>query len=193
LIWKINQGNLILYTLAVRNIAVMLYANQHAEFMTGTCLEWKPLIESDSSKEIIIDSLRFLSRESRVCINGFVLMSNHFHLIWQVMGDYERKNVQRDFMKYTAQKILDKLIKADSPIVKQLHVQAADRKYQFWERNSLSISLTTERFMLQKLNYIHNNPVRAGLCRYPEDYRYSSARFYLWNERDWDFLVHYKG
>lgn len=54
-------------------------------------------------------------------------------------------------------------------------------------------SINQGEVLIQKLNYIHNNPVKAGLCKYPEEYKYSSARFYLCNEKDWDFLAHYKG
>jgi hypothetical protein len=45
----------------------------------------------------------------------------------------------------------------------------------------------------QKLDYLHNNPVKAGLCKLPEDYKYSSARFYEKNEKDWVFLTHHEG
>ena len=72
-------------------------------------------------------------------------------------------------------------------MLNELLVNAKDRKHQVWERNSLGVPLWSQEVFLQKLEYIHNNPVRAGLCRYPEDYKYSSARFYEKNERDWDF------
>jgi len=49
------------------------------------------------------------------------------------------------------------------------------------------------KVMGQKLEYIHMNPVKAGLCEHPEDYKYSSARFYLLNEKNWDFLTHIDG
>ncbi len=55
---------------------------------------------------------------------------------------------------------------------------AKDRDYQFWERNSLSIELRSAKVFIQKLEYLHNNPVKAGLCINPGDYYYSSARFY---------------
>jgi putative transposase len=44
----------------------------------------------------------------------------------------------------------------------------------------------------QKLEYVHANPVKAGLCTLPEEYYYSSARFYELNECAWDFLTHYE-
>ncbi len=137
--------------------------------------------------------MRYLTNDGRVRINAFVLMDNHFHLIWRMIGEYKRENVQRDFLKYTGQTILRKLHVMRSPLVSDLRVKSRDRKFQVWERNSLSISLTTEGFLLQKLNYIHNNPVRAGLCESPEDYKYSSAAFYITNKSEWEFLEHYKG
>ena len=57
-------------------------------------------------------------------------------------------------------------------------VQAKDRKYQVWQRNSLGVPLQSSAVFNQKPEYIHDNPVKAGLCKYPEDYKYSSARFY---------------
>ena len=171
----------------------MIYSKQYPDFVTTTCLEWKPVLEEDKHKEIIINSLRFLTTEERVAIYGFVIMQNHFHLIWQLIGDHERDEVQRDFLKFTGQQVLKNLRNLKLPILQELLVQAKDRKYQVWERNSLSIPLWTPEVLIQKLEYIHNNPVRAGLCRYPEEYKYSSARFYICNEKNWDFLVHYNG
>lgn len=72
-------------------------------------------------------------------------------------------------------------------------VNAKDRTYQFWERNALSIDLWTEEVLVQKLNYLHQNPVRAGLANFPDHYKYSSAMFYKAGIDNWRFLTHYKG
>ena len=68
----------------------IIYAKEHAEFVTITCLGWKHILMKDRFKDIITDSLSFLSKEKRVSVYGFVIMSNHFHLIWQMMGDNTR-------------------------------------------------------------------------------------------------------
>jgi putative transposase len=170
-----------------------VHSKQHPEFITVTCLEWKPLLEDDKHKQVIIDSLQFLVKEKRISVYAFVIMINHFHLIWQINGDHSRENVQRDFLKYTGQQLLKHLRNDNSPVLQELLVNAKDRKHQVWERNSLGIPLWTSNVMWQKLDYIHNNPVRAGLCQYPWDYQHSSARFYLKNEKYWDFLVHVDG
>jgi putative transposase len=62
----------------------------------------------------------------------------------------------------------------------------------FGNGNALSVPIWNEAVLLQKPNYNHLNPVRAGLCIQPEDYYYSSARYYQAGAVDFGFLRHYK-
>ena len=122
--------------------------------------------------------MRFLVKDKRAKIFSFVIMENHIHLIWQMMPDNDPEAVQRDFLKYIAQRIKADLEKNHSKVLEHFKVNAKDRKYQFWERNALSTELRTAKVFTQKLNYIHRNPVEAGICKLPEEYKYSSALFY---------------
>ena len=171
----------------------MVHPKEHANFITITCLEWKPVLADDLFKEIIIDSLRFLTNENRITVFAFAILDNHMHMIWQMLGEHTREDVQRDFLKFTGQQILKHLRNRKSSLLAELFVGAKDRKHQVWERNALSIPVFSEKFFMQKLDYIHYNPVKAGLCEYPEDYRYSSAKFYYRSMKTFDFLVHYEG
>jgi len=162
------------------------------EFFTATNYEWKPLLSEDKYKDIIIDSIRFLVLEKRVSVFAFTLMINHIHLIWQMCADIDPKDVQRDFLKFTAQKIKADLKRNNPDFLEEFRVDAKDREYQFWKRNPLGIELRNHNVFLQKLNYLHENPVRAGICKYPEDYKYSSAYFYETGIDNWGFLTHYK-
>ncbi|MCA6400621.1 MAG: transposase, partial [Cytophagales bacterium] len=141
-------------------------SKEHAEFLTVTCLEWKNVLAEDRYKDIITDSLTYLAKSNRVYVYAFVIMSNHFHLIWQMVGEHRRANVQRDFLKYISQQILKVMNREKSELLGELLVNAKDRKYQVWERNSLSVPLWTPKVFEQKLDYIHNNPVQAGLCKF---------------------------
>lgn len=170
-----------------------MYSKDYPEFITVTCLEWKHVLRENRFKDIIIQSLSFLTKAERATIYAFVIMSNHFHMIWQIIGEHKREEVQRDFLKFTGQQILKHLRNENAPLLKELFVNAKDRKYQVWERNSLGIPLWSHSVFIQKLNYIHNNPVKAGLCEFQDDYKYSSAAFYHNQIKDWDFLVHYDG
>lgn len=164
---------------------------EYPQFFTATILEWKKLLQPDKYKEIIIDSMRFIVEDNRVVINAFVIMSNHMHLIWQMKAGNMADAVQRDFLKFTAQQMKKDLQKNHPQVLSHFEVNASDRKYQFWERNPLSIELRSQEVYEQKLDYIHQNPVKAGVCLLPEEYQYSSARFYELNIDDFGFITHY--
>jgi REP element-mobilizing transposase RayT len=162
-------------------------------FFTATCKDWLPLLQDNHCKDIIINSLRFLVEKERVTIFSVSIMNNHFHLIWQMLGDHKPDAVQRDFLKYTAQQIKFHLLNNNPELLEKCKVQAQDRKYQIWKRNALSIDIYSEEVMLQKLNYTHLNPVKVGLVTVPEQYFYSSASFYLLQDDRFGFLSHYRG
>ena len=160
----------------------------HPQFVTITALDWKPLIRSDKSKQLIVDSLDFLVRSNRIKVFAFVIMDNHMHLVWQVLVGQTQVAVQRDFLKYVSQQIKFDLEKSDPEFLSEFEVNLKDRKYQFWQRNSLCVELRTPMVYEQKLEYIHNNPVKAGICKVPEEYKWSSGRFYELNDSHFSFL-----
>ena len=153
----------------------------HPQFFTATILEWKHLLKDDSYKDIIINSLQFLKNEQSIVIYGFVIMPNHIHVIWQIQDGFKQDKIQMRFLRFTAQQMKFKLQKEDPSALEQFRVNAKDREYQFWERNSLSIDLWSEAVFDQKLEYIHNNPLQEKwrLAEFAEGYRYSSAGFYF--------------
>ena len=156
-------------------------------FTTTRCFDWKPLLVQDEYKDIIIDSLRYLVLHNRASIFGFVIMTHHLHLLWKV--NEPLKDIQRDFLKFTAQQILKKLRNEDTQQLMELWVELRDRKFQVWARHSLSVPIWSPFVWKQKLGYIHANPVRAGLCRRQVDYQYSSASTYMKSRPDWDFIT----
>ena len=163
----------------------------HPQFFTATIHEWKHLLKPDKYKTIVIDSLRFLVQNNRVLVHAFCIMSNHLHLIWQMRAGHTQEAVQRDFLKFTAQAIRFDLIRHHPDVLLHFEVNLRDRKYQFWKYNSLAVDLYTPAVFRQKLDYIHNNPVKAGICAAPEAYAWSSARFYEMGDATFDFLSYY--
>ena len=167
-------------------------AKYELEFFTATILEWHHILSDDAHKRIIIDSLNFLVKNDRVFVTAFVIMSNHIHLLWHIRAPHKRPDVQRDFLKHTAQMILKELKSKDAVAYKKLLVDAADRKYQLWERNPLSVGVWNKKVLEQKLNYIHQNPVKAGLSDAAGQYKYSSAAYYETGKDEFGFLTHYQ-
>lgn len=164
---------------------------EYPQFFTATNLEWKRLLKPDKYKDIVISSMKFLVKNKRARIFSFVIMENHIHLLWQILPGHTPEAVQRDFLKYTAQRIKKDLQENHPQVLSCFRVNAKDREYQFWERNALSVELRSRRVFLQKSRYIHENPVRAGVCKLPEEYKYSSAQFYETGIDNWGFLTHY--
>ena len=169
----------------------MLFSEYYPDYFTATILEWKHLLKPEKYKEIIISSLEFLVKEQRIVVYAFCIMSSHIHVIWQVKQGYKPKDIQLAFMKYTAQMIIKDLRNNHKEVLEKCLVKAIDRKYQVWERNALSVALWTQAVFKQKLQYIHANPVVAGLCGFAEDYKFLSAAFYEKGVSEWKFITHY--
>ena len=169
------------------------YPEYWSQYFTATIYEWKHLLADNRHKDIITNSLKFLTDKKRIQLNAFVIMSNHLHLVWQPMFGFTPADIQVSFMKYTAQQLRQSLIKNNEGILEEYKVNKYDREYQFWKREPLSIELRTPAVFDQKLEYIHYNPVKAGLCKYAEEYYYSSARFYHDGVDSFGMLTHYSG
>jgi putative transposase len=159
------------------------------QFYTATIQNWKHLLKDDSFKEIIIDSLQYLTNKKIITLDAFVIMSNHIHLIWQAKFGFTPSGIQSSFMKYTAGRFKKKLKLEFPEELESYRVNKYDREFQFWKRDPLGIDLFTPDVFWQKLDYIHENPVRAGIVNFPYEYRYSSARFYEFNEDEFGILT----
>lgn len=161
-------------------------------FSTYTNLNWIKILEKEEYKNIVIESLQFLVKNDRIKLYCFVIMPNHIHLIWLIKESHLLKDVQRDFLKFTAQQIKFKLIETNNDILDSLVVNSKDRKVQIWERNGFSFELFKKDTIFQKFNYIHMNPIKEkwNLSQTPEDYRFSSASFYKTEIDQFNMLTH---
>jgi REP element-mobilizing transposase RayT len=148
-------------------------------FWTATINKWIQLLTPTHRKQIIMDSLKFLSQSGFITVYAFVIMPNHVHLIWRQNKKNGGEMPYASFLKFTSRLFLNEL-KADPEFLSRFEVKAANKQYNFWQRDSLAFELFTKRVAFQKLNYIHNNPISGkwNLCEYPEQYVYSSASFY---------------
>jgi len=106
---------------------------------------------------------------------------------------YTLTQIQTSFTTYTAKAIKKKLLQQKPDVLDTLKVNKYDRAYQIWKREPLSIELFTEKAFMQKLHYMHNNAVAAGLVSFAEEYKYSSAKFYLSGIDEFNLVTHYSG
>ena len=162
--------------------------NQNAtHYLTFTVVGWIDVFTRDDYRKIIIDSLIFCQKEKGLCINAYVIMSNHVHLISHVKEPFLLSDVIRDFKKYTSKAILDMILMSEKESRKEWMIRLFkyyakynknNKDYQFWQQDNKPIELESPKWIIQKLNYIHLNPVRNGIVLEAEDYAYSSARTY---------------
>lgn len=171
----------------------MILFNHHVQFFTATCLWWRPVLRNDYHKDILIEAWKRRVDNKNLTIYAFVIMPNHIHCMWHIQDGVNKSAFQRDLQKFTARSLLSFMKMNDDTLLQSLEVNAADRKFQVWERNPLSIDVYTNKVFFQKFNYIHNNPVRAGLSATPEAYRYSSAAFYETGKDEFGIITHYMG
>ena len=117
-------------------------------------------------------------------------MSNHVHLIISAK-DGNLSDILRDFKKFTSKSIIAAIETSKEESRKNwmlwIFKKAGEKNsrnssYQFWRQDNHAIQLDTVLFTLDKLNYLHSNPVKAGIVDKPEEYLLSSARDYHFGE-----------
>ena len=158
-------------------------------FITPAIVDWVDVFTRKIYRDIIIDSLAFCIREKGLKLYGYVVMTNHLHLI--VRSETGRlSDTIRDFKKFTARSVIDAIHNEPESrrewMLHRFEWNAAQNKRssdnQFWTHENHPESVFSQKFFNQKLNYIHENPVRAGWVEHPEDYLYSSAKTLLLNK-----------
>jgi REP element-mobilizing transposase RayT len=160
-------------------------------FFTATIKGWKNLLKPEKYKIIILKNLQHLVHENKIILFAYCIMNNHIHLIWQIKGEHKPSEIQKHFLENTSKQIKGDLQIYHPEVLKMFVSTQKDRSYHFWKRRPLSIELYTPKVFDQKLDYIHFNPVNAGICEYPEQYLYSSAQFYYDGKDEWNMLTHY--
>ena len=154
-------------------------------YVTLQVVEWVDIFTRKIYRDILIENLFYCQQHKGMEIYGWVIMSNHIHLLIK-SSNGELSNLLRDFKSYTSKKILDEIENCNESrkewMLKIFKTAAFQHKrnseYQFWTHENHAEHIFSNKFMEQKLEYIHNNPVRAGIVTNPEEYIYSSAKDY---------------
>jgi putative transposase len=159
-------------------------------FWTATINNWQHLLETDGYKNVVIGSLEHLSNAGKMDVFAFVLMPNHIHLIWRINEYNGKETVQGSFLKFTAHEFKKMLKNEGQNKLANYAVEAPNKDYEFWQRDSLAVPLFTKEVAYQKLEYLHYNPVAEHwkLANDPCDYTYSTSRFYMMGIKDFSFI-----
>jgi len=163
-----------------------IHIPDHLYFVTASICGWKPLFSEEEYAAIVLNSLAWLRREKRMSLYAFVIMPTHLHTI-ALPVDRSIGELLQNFGSFTAHKILHKLREDNrKDLLEFFHVQRRNRheEHSLWQ-DIQAKNIYTEEFLLQKMEYIHQNPVNEkwNLVQDRADYKYSSACFYDRNQR----------
>ena len=159
-------------------------------FWTATINKWQRLLQGDEYKDVVVNSLQHLSDAGKIDVFAFVIMPNHIHLIWRINEPNGKETSNGSFLKFTAHEFKKMLRKEGPEKLSIYEVDAHNKLYEFWQRDSLAVHLYTKEVAYQKLDYIHNNPLAEHwqLASDPCGYKYSSASYYEMNDASFSFL-----
>jgi REP element-mobilizing transposase RayT len=171
----------------------------HAYFVTWTIVEWLPLFDQAPYRKIVLDALNYLGTHKSTQLNAFVIMPTHLHaILWPEIG-ISLSDVTRDFKRFTSREISREAKRQNDTnfieIFKQARSENRAQKvstFQVWQEGSHPEAIFTEKFARQKMDYIHLNPVRAGLVEMATGWLYSSAKAYILGEETYpptDLLI----
>jgi len=150
---------------------------QACYFLTSTVTQWVDVFTRKMYVDMVIDSLRYCQLEKGLDLYGWVIMSNHIHLIARCRPGHTMSGFIRDFKKFTAKKIVAAIDANPQESRKNwlLWLFRQNEEISFWQDDYHAEEILSKRFFDQKLHYIHENPVRAGYVYRAEDWVWSSA------------------
>jgi REP element-mobilizing transposase RayT len=161
-------------------------------YLTLQVVDWVDVFTRPAYRDIVIESLRYCQQHKGLQIFGYVIMPNHLHLIAN-SPDGHLSETLRDFKKFTAKTIIntiqdgnesrrDRMLNRFGFNAQQHNLSRSigsrNENYHLWTHENHAVILYLNDFIQEKLEYLHNNPVRARIVEKPEDYLYSSARSY---------------
>jgi REP element-mobilizing transposase RayT len=158
---------------------------EKAHFITATVVDWIDVFTRKIYRDCIIECLDYCIKNKGMILYGYVIMSNHIHMIIQ-SEDAKLSDLLRDFKKFTAKTILEKIQTEPESrrewmlerFQKATESHSRNKNFQFWQYGNHAEEIFTTHFLWSKLDYIHLNPVRSGIVIKIDDYVYSSASNY---------------
>jgi REP element-mobilizing transposase RayT len=150
-----------------------------ALYLTSVAKDRLPVFRTDAIKLITCAALDEARNSHGFAIYAYVIMPDHLHLITDSV--FRPSKVLRYINGIVSRRVIDHLKeRGHNASLEKLRHETKERGYSYslWDHHSNVFSITSEDMLMQKVNYIHQNPVRSGLVERAEDYRWSSVRWW---------------
>jgi REP element-mobilizing transposase RayT len=158
----------------------------HIYYITSVIYNRLPIFTRPSFIIPLLDSLNFYRYQQEFKLLGYVVMPDHIHLIIWPHGTSTVSDIMRDYKTFTSKRIIRQArvenITEWITAFEQAGQETNRSNNKVWQDSYWDENVYTERFLRQKLNYIHRNPFRSDLVKRPADYPYSSYRNYEFGE-----------
>ena len=173
--------------------------DQLPHFITFSVVDWIDVLTRNEYKDILVESLKYCIREKGMRLNAWVIMTNHVHLIMSSKAGFKISDILRDLKKYTSKQIVktikESLIESRKVWMLYMFERAAKRNsnnkdFQFWQHDNHPIELSTPGMLKERVDYLHENPVKAGIVSEPHHYVYGSAVDYYTNQQGRIMIEH---
>ncbi len=166
-------------------------------FITITNAGWVDVFTRLNQKQIIIQALQYCQNQKDLEIYGYCIMYSHIHLLCKATNGFILSDVMRDFKKFTSKKIIQAI--QDEPesrrewmldyFKKACEHLKQNQQYKVWQNGYHAEHIYSNKFIKQKMDYIHNNPVKDKIVTLPEDYYFSSSRNYAELDNDLNIIL----
>jgi REP element-mobilizing transposase RayT len=159
-------------------------------FVTFTVVKWVDVFTRKAYRDLFLENIKYCQREKGLSVHCWCIMSNHAHFIFSSTKD-PLSNILRDLKKFSSVEIVKAIQNNNTESRKEWMLQvfneqgqlnSRNKNFQFWQQHNCPKELFSPHFTAQKMLYIHDNPVRAGIVSQAEDYLYSSASNYYENK-----------
>ena len=146
-------------------------------FITITIVGWIDVFTRLNQKQNIVKALQYCQENKGLEIYAYCIMSSHIHLLIKATNSFILSDVMRDFKKYTSKKIIETIInepESRREWILPLFEKACEnlkknQNYKVWQNGNHTEHIYSNKFIKQKIDYIHFNPVKEKIVAFPED------------------------
>ena len=157
------------------------YGAGYSHFITTSCYRRLPLLGNPRSRDLFLRVLESVRRRYDFVVTGYVVMPEHVHLLISEPRRGDPSVVMKALKQGFARRLLGRLRRRNN--LKQLSLwQAPVELGRIWQPRFYDFVVFSEKKRVEKLRYMHRNPVKRGLVLEPEQWIWSSSRHYAYGE-----------
>jgi len=147
------------------------YGAGDLHFITCSCYQCRPYLEIPEARDLFLSELERMRKKYRLIVVGYVVMPEHFHLLVS-----EPQKATLSTVMQAVKLGFTRRVVGNCPMLIDPH------SHHFWQARFYDFNVWTDHKRVQKLRYMHRNPVTRGLVTTPDEWRWSSFRSYLYGE-----------